>query len=88
MEAEVQDEIRFHRMRSDARLAVRGFRRTPGFFATAVIILATGIGASVAMFAVFRTVLVKHLPVRDQDRIVVMWTYRAPGSDYAPDPQL
>jgi len=84
----MQDEVRFHRMRSDARLALRGFRRTPGFFATAVVILATGIGASVAMFAVFRTVLVKKLPVRDQDRIVVMWTYRIPGSDYAPDPQL
>jgi putative ABC transport system permease protein len=78
----------FDRMRSDARLALRGFRRTPGFFVTAVIILGTGIGASVAMFAVFRTVLVKKLPVRDQDRIVVMWTYRTPGSDYAPDPHL
>lgn len=75
-------------VRSDARLASRGFRRTPGFFVTAVIILAIGIGASVAMFAVFRTVLVKQLPVRDQDRIVVMWTYRTPGSDYAPDPKL
>ena len=73
---------------ADARLAMRGFRRTPGFFVTAVIILGTGIGASVAMFAVFRTVLVKQLPVRDQDRIVVMWTYRTPGSDYAPDPHL
>jgi predicted permease len=75
-------------VRSDARLALRGFRRTPGFFVTAVIILGTGIGASVAMFAVFRTVLVKKLPVRDQDRIVAMWTYRTPGSDYAPDPHL
>lgn len=35
---------------SDARFALRGFRRTPGFFVTAVIILAIGIGASVAMF--------------------------------------
>ena len=78
----------FDQARSDAQLALRGFRRTPGFFVTAVIILATGIGASVAMFAVFRTVLVKTLPVRDQDRIVVMWTYRTPGSDYAPDPRL
>jgi putative ABC transport system permease protein len=75
-------------LRSDIRLALRGFRRTPGFFATAVIILGVGIGASAAMFAVFRTVLVKTLPVRDQDRIVVMWTYRTPGSDYAPDPKL
>lgn len=78
----------FDRMHSDARLALRGFRRTPGFFVTAVMILGTGIGASVAMFAVFRTVLVKRLPVRDQERIVVMWTYRTPGSDYAPDPRL
>lgn len=73
---------------TDVRFALRGFRRTPGFFVTAVLILGTGIGASVAMFAVFRTVLVRTLPVRDQDRIVVMWTYRTPGSDYAPDPHL
>ena len=78
----------FEGVHSDAQLALRGFRRTPGFFLTAVIILGIGIGASVAMFAVFRTVLVKTLPVRDGDRIVVMWTYRTPGSDYAPDPRL
>ncbi len=78
----------FDHLVADVRFALRGFRRTPGFFVTAVIILGIGIGASVAMFAVFRTVLVKKLPVRDQDRIVVMWTYRTPGSDYAPDPQL
>ncbi|MEP6496152.1 MAG: hypothetical protein ABJF01_25990, partial [bacterium] len=41
----------FDHVPADARLALRGFRRTPGFFATAVIILGTGIGASVAMFA-------------------------------------
>lgn len=78
----------FDHVRSDAKLALRGFRRTPGFFATAVVILGIGIGASVTMFAVFRTVLLKKLPVRDQDRLVVMWTYRTPGSDYAPDPHV
>src|SRR5690348_17858049 len=66
----------------DIRLALRGFRRTPGFVATAVIILALGIGMSVAMFTVFRTVLVRRLPVVDQDRVVVMWTYVAdPNTD-------
>jgi len=59
----------------DVRLALRGFRRSPGVFVTAVGILALGIGLSVAMFTVFRTVLVRRLPVVDQDRIVVMWTY-------------
>jgi putative ABC transport system permease protein len=56
-------------------LALRGFRRSPGFFATAVLIVGLGIGMSVAIFSVFRTVLVRRLPVVDQDRIVVMWTY-------------
>lgn len=64
------------RLMSDFRFAVRGFRRAPAFFATAVAIVALGIGMSVAMFTVFRTVLVRRLPVVDQDRIVVMWTYR------------
>ena len=55
--------------------ALRGFRRSPGFFATAVLIVGLGIGMSVAIFSVFRTVLVRRLPVVDQDRVVVMWTY-------------
>lgn len=70
------------RVWQDVRFALRGFRRTPGFVATAVIILALGIGMSVAMFTVFRTVLVHRLPVTDQDRVVVMWTY---ASDPATD---
>src|SRR3954468_10467151 len=56
-------------------LALRGFRRSPGFFAVAVLIIGLGVGMSVAIFSVFRTVLVRRLPVVDQDRIVVMWTY-------------
>src|SRR5690349_6687237 len=61
----------------DFQFALRGFRRSPSFFLTAVVILALGIGMSVAMFTVFRTVLVRRLPVVDQDRTVVMWTYGA-----------
>ncbi|HKW08819.1 MAG TPA: ABC transporter permease, partial [Gemmatimonadaceae bacterium] len=70
-------------LRQDFRAAWRGFRRTPGFVAAAVIILGLGIGMSVAMFTVFRTVLLRRLPVIDQDRVVVMWTYREPGIEYA-----
>src|SRR5215467_13148052 len=71
------------RLRQDLRFAVRGFRRTPCFFITAVAILALGIGMSVAMFTVFRTVLVRRLPVADQDRIAVLYTYRSdPNTDY------
>ena len=57
------------RIWQDVRFALRGFRRSPSFFLTAVIILGLGIGMSVAMFTVFRTVLVRRLPVVDQDRV-------------------
>ncbi|HEY2375013.1 MAG TPA: ABC transporter permease [Gemmatimonadaceae bacterium] len=71
------------RLTQDLKSALRGFRRTPAFLVTAVIILGLGIGMSVAMFTVFRAVLVRRLPVVDQDRVVVMWTYRVPGVEYA-----
>ena len=70
-------------LKQDLKSALRGFRRTPTFFVTAVLILGLGIGMSVAMFTVFRTVLVRRLPVIDQDRVVVMWTYREPTVEYA-----
>lgn len=59
----------------ELRFALRGFRRAPSIVATAVVILALGVGMSAAMFSLFGTVLVRRLPVVDQDRIVVMWTY-------------
>src|SRR5579859_6175957 len=65
------------KIRQDVAFAARGFARAPGFFVTAVLILAVGIGMATAIFSVFRSVLVQRLPVIDQDRIVVMWTYRS-----------
>jgi len=66
----------------DTRFAWRSLRRAPGVYVTAVIILGLAIGMSVAMFTIFRTVLVRELPVVGQNRVVVMWTYGAdPSSD-------
>src|SRR5689334_25395789 len=71
------------RLKQDIRIAVRGFRRTPSFTITAILILAVGIGMAVAMFTVYDAVLVRNLPVRDQDRIVELYTYQAdPKTDY------
>lgn len=65
------------------RFALRGFRRTPSFTITAILILAVGIGMAVAMFTVYDAVLVRNLPVRAQDRIVELYTYRGdPKTDY------
>jgi putative ABC transport system permease protein len=72
------------RLTQDLRIALRGFLRAPSFTCTAVVILAIGIGMAVAMFTVFDAVLVRNLPVRDQDQIVELYTYRGdPKADYA-----
>ncbi len=52
------------------RYALRALRRTPTFTATAVLTLGVGIGMASAMFTVFHAVVVRRLPVQDQDRIV------------------
>lgn len=71
------------RVRQDVRIALRGFRRSPSFTITAAAILAIGIGMAVAMFAVFDAVLVRPLPIRDQERVVELYTYRGdPNTDY------
>jgi len=71
------------RLGQDMRIALRGFRRTPSFTATALVILTVGIGMAIAMFAVYDAVLVRNLPVREQDRIVELYTYQAdPKTDY------
>jgi putative ABC transport system permease protein len=64
------------------RIALRGLRRTPAFTAAAILILGFGIGTAVAMFTVFRAVLIERLPVRDPERVVVMSTYKDPKVEY------
>ena len=60
----------------DVRLAIRGFRRTPAFTATALLILGLAIGMAAAMFTVYDRVLLRRLPVQDEARLVVLWTHR------------
>ncbi len=71
-----------NRNRHDLRLALRGLRRAPTFAVTAVLILGLGIGMAVAMVTVFNAVLLRRLPVQDQDRVVAMWTYRDPAVEF------
>ena len=51
----------------------RGLRRTPGFAAAAILTLALGIGLSTAVFTIANALLLRRLPVHDQDRIVLLW---------------
>src|SRR5438445_1091750 len=58
---------------TDLRYALRQLRRAPTFAATAVLILGIGIGMATAMFTIFHAVVLRKLPVRDPDRILVLW---------------
>lgn len=59
------------------RVGARSLARAPGFTASAVLTLALGIGLSTAVFTVANALLLRRLPVLDQERLVVL-TGRTP----------
>ncbi len=54
----------------DLKYAMRTLTRTPGFSLIVVLVMSLGIGATVAMFTVVHSVLMKPLPFEDQGRLV------------------
>jgi predicted permease len=58
----------------DAKYAMRTLLRTPGFSLVAITVMAIGIGASVALFTVVRSVLLRPLPFPGSDRLVALYS--------------
>jgi len=66
----------------DLRYGARTLLRTPGFALTAILVMALGIGATTSLFTIVRSVLLKPLPFRDPDKLVILYEHYRQRSAY------
>ncbi len=63
----------------DLRYAMRQLLKSPGFAATAILVLALGIGASTAIFSAVNPILFEPLPYPQASRIAMVWERKDGG---------
>lgn len=69
-----------HNWLLDIRYGIRVLAATPGFTAITTLTLALGIGASSVAFTLFNTIILKKLPVRDPESLVLATRVRGPST--------
>jgi predicted permease len=68
----------------DLRYAVRTLSKSPGFTLAAILSLAIGMGANTSIFSIINALLLRPLPYKDADRLVILWN-RSPGLNITED---
>ena len=71
----------------DLKYAARTLTKSPGFAVVAILVMALGIGANIALFTVVRSVLLNPLPYHDSERLFSLFQRPDKGKDanpYAP----
>jgi predicted permease len=66
----------------DARYGLHTLLRSPSFSATAILMMALGIGASTSLFTIVRSVLLKPLPFRDPDKLFMVYEHYRSETKY------
>src|SRR5437667_12380571 len=61
----------------NVRISIRTLARAPGFAFTRLLVIASGLGAHVALFTVVRSVLLKPLPFKEPERLLRLYEHSA-----------
>jgi predicted permease len=56
----------------DVQMAMRALRRRPGFTSGVVMMLALGVGATTALFGIYRTVFLEPIPLPEAERLMIV----------------
>jgi MacB-like periplasmic core domain len=69
----------------DVKHAFRALSRSPGFSIIAVAVMALCLGAATSLFTIVRSVLLRPLPFRDPDRLVMVYEHHRGAGENAAD---